>query len=151
MMKNNRYFWSPSASGFYDRQVSDMENAPDDLVPITNKKWAQLLLANQNGATIISDDDGQPIAVHPVKPSAADVKRWATRRIKAEAARRIKMAFPLTAQMNAMREGKADDLRFTAVDRIRAASNLIEQDLADSASPENFPVADHPLWPETDI
>lgn len=149
MMKKNRYFWSPSTAGFFDNQVSDMSTAPDDLIPVTLAKWNKLLAANQQGAAIISDVDGAPISVYPEKAAPVDLKRWAMRSIKREAKRRIERIFPLSAQMNSMRACGADDPRFAAIDAIRSASNLIEQDLANSENIAEFPIATHPLWPES--
>jgi hypothetical protein len=48
--------------------------------------------------------------------------------IKAEAARRIAaLRFPLSSQINALREGRGDDPRFAAIDDIRKWSNEKEE------------------------
>lgn len=55
---------------------------------------------------------------------AADIAR-----VRELTGRKIEAAFPLYAQLNAMREGNSDDPRFAEVDALRAWSNAVEAKL----------------------
>lgn len=135
-------YFSASFGGFVEKGTHDP--LPDDAIQLTKKRHAALVAANEAGAAVVADSNGKPEVVWP----PARDHSYIMRRVKREAARRIKIVFPIWAQINAIRMGLTDDPRFDAIDGIRAASTLIEQDLQDSAKPAEFPIADHPLWPE---
>lgn len=148
-----KIYWSASARGFFSNAAHSEDQIPDDAVKITEKMHAQLLAANAEGASIENGPSGKPVAVWPAKAPVEERRERAIVRVKREAARRIDAIFPLWDQLNAMRACVehgilfAEDDRFAALDAIRQASDLIEQDIAASADPDAVPVADHPLWP----
>lgn len=141
-----KIFFDPT-TGWFLGSKTHKGKIPDNAVPISAKLHRDILAECQAtpGGTIIADADGNPVVAKPDKaPRFEAVKSL----IKREAGRRIALIFPITAQMNAMREGRHDEPLFAAVDAIRAASDMIEQDLSNSDEPDDFPIADHPLWPE---
>lgn len=141
--------YSASARGFFD---SDLHRSmPDDAVAITRTRHAQLLAGQADGHEIVPDQRGRP-QLRPLGPSTLPEARAAcVHAIKREALRRIDMRMPLWRQINALRE--SFDPGFHEVDLIRAASNLIEEQIAAISSIDDivgFPVTNHPLWPEFD-
>ena len=65
-------------------------------------------------------------------------KQLAVVALKIEASRRIEaLGFSLTAQLNAVREGRSNDPRFAAIDAVRTWSNEEETKL--KAAPEKSP------------
>ena len=65
------HLFSPSTRGFYDPQIHDV--IPDDAVEISSSAHAALLEAQAAGAVIQPGPDGQPEAVMPAAPDAAEV------------------------------------------------------------------------------
>ncbi len=119
---------------------------PDIAVELTAKRYRELIEAQrETDSQIVAGEDGRPVLL---RPSIASRRELAVRMVKLEAGRRIAAFFPVTAQVNAMRLGLTDDPRFAVIDAIRAASNLIEQDIEQCSEPEMFPIDDNPLWPE---
>jgi len=64
--------YSPSRRGFYVDVVT-YSDPPDDLVDISFELHTELMLAQEQGATIQPDQDGTPIAVYPVAPTPEEV------------------------------------------------------------------------------
>lgn len=142
------FFFSPSTLGFYLEGMH--RNIPADAVEISAVRHAALLKAQAERGPIEIDRHGKPVAARA--PSATSRRALLLVAIRAEARRRIEAISPVWRQMNDMRTPTpASAARFAAIDAIRAASALIEQDLAEtgSAALGSFPIADHPLWPET--
>lgn len=143
------FLWSPSRNGFYAPAAPYPPGSlPDDLVPITASRHAELMAAQAAGATITADAKGRPRAQ---LPDASDRRRQLRGAIRAEARRRITQISPLWRQLNDLREQTpAATARFARIDAIRAASTLIEQNLAEAPASalSTFPVATHLLWPE---
>lgn len=141
-------FYSAARRGFFDDAVHT--DLPVDAVKVSKARHRQLLEAQDQGAQIVPGSNGSPVLLH-LSP-APDLRARMVRRIKRIAARRITAISPAWRQLNDLRQmslAAAD--RFAAIDAIRAASNLIEQDLAATADTAlaNFPLQDHPLWPTT--
>lgn len=144
----SKIFYSASRRGFFDPAIHDP--LPDDAVRVTAPRHAALLAAQAEGAQILPDKDGRPRAVFPSRP---DLRAALLRDVKREARRRIEAISPVWRQLNDLREGGDDAaVRFARIDAVRAASQLIELQLAEvpAAALDGFPVADNPLWPETD-
>ncbi|HET6536712.1 MAG TPA: phage tail assembly chaperone [Sphingopyxis sp.] len=74
-------YFSPSATAFYDAA----QPRPDDAIPISRERLGQLMDEQAEGRIITSDARGQPIAVTPPPPSAAE----AAARLRAERDRRL--------------------------------------------------------------
>lgn len=140
-------FFSPSSGGFYHPQVH--QKMPDDVQEISVAQHAALMKAQAERGPISVDRNGKPVPARA--PSATSRRALLLPAIRAEARRRIEAISPVWRQMNDMRTPTpASTARFAAIDAIRAASALIEQDLAETgtAALGSFPIADHPLWPE---
>lgn len=137
---------------FFDLRMFPEDRLPPGAVRITPEKLAALLAGQAAGLTIAADGKGKPRLIAPMPTRPALIAA-----IKREAAARILLVSPAWRQANDLREiglqGAADALaRFARIDAIRAASNLIEDQLAttpDRALP-SFPITDNPLWPEYD-
>lgn len=142
------FFFSPSSGGFYHSQVH--QKMPNDVQEITASQHAALVKAQAERGPITLDRNGKPV---PARAPSATVRRALLLvAIRAEARRRIEAISPIWRQMNDMRTPTpASAARFAAIDAIRAASALIEQDLSETSTAAlgNFPIGDHPLWPET--
>lgn len=137
--------YSPATGGFYDTAFEYADGLPADGVEITADQHVRLLTGAASGQ-VIALQDGVP-ALAPRTPTRAQL----VQAIKAEAARRIELIAPLWRQLNDTRNPTPESAaRFAAIDAIRTASNLIEQDLAETDTPglPAFPITDHPLWPE---
>lgn len=138
-------FYSAAAHGFFDDAIHP--DLPDDAVPISAERHRELLAAQAIGAIITADNSGNPRASRP----SLDARRTsALLRVKREAARRIEAIAPLWRQLNDQRAPTPESTaRFTAIDAIRAASNLIEADVVDlpAAALDALDIAAHPLWP----
>ena len=139
-------YYSATAHGFFDSAIHTV--VPEDAVQIRPARHRQLLAAQSEGAKIEADASGRPRIRHPL----ADEKRAALlRQAKREAARRIDAVAPIWRQMNDMRAPGPDaDARFAAIDAIRAASTLIERQIA-SASADRLAALDiaaHDAWPK---
>lgn len=76
-------FYSKSTGGFYNRAIHG-DNIPADAVEITDSEHTALLAEQSAGKVIRADKDGNPVAVDPPKPTAAQV--W--EQIKTERDRR---------------------------------------------------------------
>ena len=139
--------YSPTTGGFYPAGDAD---CPADACTITAARHAALLAAQAEGGEIVPDKNGKPI----IKTVTVRQTRAAIgNRIKANARVRIHAISPPWRQLNDLREpSPAGAARFAAIDALRAASDLIERDLAATATSAlpDFPVSDHPLWPEED-
>lgn len=143
------FHWSPSRGCFFAVDAPyPAGSLPDDLIPVTAARHAELMAAQAAGATIISDAKGRPRAKLPGQP---DQRRQLRAAIRAEARRRITAVSPLWRQINDLRHpSAAGEARFARIDAIRAASALIEDNLAEvpATALATFPVATHLLWPE---
>ena len=141
------HFYSPSTGQWYDDRLSP--EMPDDAVRVAPARKAELFAAQASGATIVPGTGGKPRAVRPegVRP-----REQLLRAIKREANRRILTIAPVWRQLNDMRlpDNAPARSRTAAIDAVRAASEIIERDLAetDDAALPAFPVSEHPLWPE---
>lgn len=141
--------YSPAAGGFFDPALEYPGGLPADGIAITPAHHAQLLDGLASGQQITVTRAGRVVLVSP-PPSRAALLRA----IKHEAARRIEAIAPLWRQLNDARAPTPQSAaRFAAIDAIRGASALIEQDLAATADKglRGFPVADHPLWPTLNL
>jgi hypothetical protein len=78
-------FYSPSQRGFFDPAVHG-DSVPDDVVAISPQHHANLLAGQASGKVIAPDEHGFPVLVDPPKPSLADAKADALRRVDAFAA-----------------------------------------------------------------
>lgn len=138
------YWYSPSARGFYP-QKGPHKFKPADAVSVTEAEHTKLFPKDGPQHEIVAGPKGKPQwRIDALEDRvAACIKA-----VKIEAGGRIAAILPLSTQMNLVRDGRLDDPRFAIVDAIRAASNLIEHDIASSEEPEAVPIADHPLWPE---
>lgn len=139
--------FSPATGGFYDTAFEYADGLPADGVEITADQHVRLLVGAAAGRSIRPGKGGKPVLADRV-PTAAQL----IAQIRREAARRIDAVAPVWRQLNDLRSpSPAAATRFAAIDAIRAASNLIEQDLAATDTPglSSFPITDHPLWPET--
>jgi hypothetical protein len=65
-------FFSPDTRGFYSQNVHGAA-IPADAVPITAEAHAALMAAQAQGAAIQPDANGNPVAVFPTPPTAAEV------------------------------------------------------------------------------
>lgn len=138
-------FFSPSSLGFFDDAVHDV--LPDDAVPISADRHRELLAAQASGATITADSNGKPRAS---RPSVDSRRAAALRQVKREAARRIEAIAPLWRQLNDQRAPTTEsDARFAAIDGIRVASDLIEQNvvLLSASAIDVLDIPAHPFWP----
>ena len=145
------YWYSPSTGGFYPANRKG-KGKPADAVLVTAAEHAELFPADQPHREIETGPNGKP----RWKVQGIDQHRAAAvALVKREAARRIEAVLPLYKQLNALRDCMVDPRQvdhhhhvFAMIDRIRAASNHIEQDLHECANPDAYPVSDNPLWPE---
>lgn len=141
------FFFSPSTRGFYHPEVHPQ--MPDDAIELTAAQHASLLAAQAQRGPIRLDRAGKPVAARAETAAVRRARLVAA--IRSEARRRIEAISPIWRQMNDMRSPTpASAARFTAIDAVRAASALIEQDLAETSTSAlaSFPITDHPLWPE---
>ena len=141
------HWYSPSRRGF-GLIIWGKKKRPKDAIDISAEEHAALFPPGQPTREIETGPDGKP---RWKLASIDDQRADAIFAVKAEAKRRIEAVLPLHKQMNAMRVGGPDaDAAFQKIDAIRAASNLIEKDIADSEMPLDVPVTDHPAWLEFD-
>lgn len=134
-------FFSAATGGFYRPDV----NRPADAVEISDAAHARLLAGQAAGRAIVPGKGGKPVLADRIPLRAQLVTA-----IRREAARRIEAIAPAWRQLNDLRDpSPAAAARFAAIDAVRAASTLIEQDLSETATTGllAFPVADHPAWP----
>lgn len=139
-------YYSATAHGFFDSAIHAV--IPEDAVQIRPARHRQLLAAQADGARIEADANGRP----RTRRASSDEKRsQLLRQAKREAARQIATISPLWRQMNDMRApGPAADARFAAIDAIRAASALIEQQIASASADQlaALDIAAHDAWPK---
>lgn len=142
--------YSASSRGFFDSALH--RDIPEDAVTVSSRRHAALLAGQANGHEIVPDARGRP-QLRSLQPQTVEAAMAAcVHAIRQEAARRIYQRFPVWKQLNALRENR--DPGFHEIDAIRAASNLIEQQLDAVTTLDGiaaFPVLDHPLWPQFDI
>ena len=139
--------YSASARGFFDTKLH--RAIPADAVTVTARRHAQLFAGQAEGHAIVPDDRGRPQLQRLAACSLAVARVAKMAAMKREAARRIDQRMPLWRQINALRD--QSDPGFHEIDAIRAASNLIEQQIAeigDVAAVLTFDVGACPLWPE---
>lgn len=141
------YWYSPS-----ERRVGmtswGKKKRARDAVDLTADEHAALFPAGEPTREIETGPDGKP---RWRMASIDDQRADAIFAVKAEAKRRIEAVLPLHKQLNALRLDhlSAENCEaFATIDAIRAASNLIEQDIAESEKPLAVPIKDHPAWPE---
>lgn len=136
---------------FFDSALHGRD-IPPDAVPIRNEaEYQRLLEARNDGCDIELASSGTLKIVRPV-PDLDQRRAELVHLTRQEAARRIEAISPVWRQMNDMREpSEAGAARFAAIDLVRAASGLIEQDIAGSGARalKSFSVADSKHWPET--
>lgn len=141
--------YSASARGFFDTDLH--RDIPEDAETVSTKRYAALLAGQAEGYEIVADKRGRP-QLRALGPATLESARAAcVQAIKREAARRIDQRMPLWRQINALRANS--DPGFHAIDLIRSASNLIEEQLLGVATVDAiaaFPVSDNPLWPQFD-
>lgn len=149
MGDTSKVFYSASRAGFFSRSVHD--EIPDDAVAVSPSRHAALLAGQADGYEIVPDKRGRP-QLRALAPATLQAARAACMHaIKREAARRINERMPIWKQINALRDNS--DPGFHQIDLIRAASNMIEEQLAAIGSIDAisaFPVTEHPLWPDFD-
>lgn len=91
----SKYF-SSSAKGFFDTDLAEYE-LPADAVEISREQHAELMVAQSNGATIQSDENGYPVAVFPPPKTLAEAQTEVWEKIKAERERRKAGGFKVDA------------------------------------------------------
>lgn len=136
-------------AAFFDADIHG-SNIPTDAVKVTAARHAQLVAGQAEGKTIAATAKGRPKLVDPIT-TAADRRAQLVAAVKREAARRINAVSPIWRQLNDLRAGAdAGGERFSQIDAIRHASELIEVSVADcpDGAVGEFPVRDNPLWPE---
>ena len=135
--------------GFFDTAIHG-DDLPDDAVPISTARHAELMEAQAEGKELYADDDGIPRYREP-RVDAAETRAALVARVRAEARRRITAVSPEWRQLNDMREpSDAGAARFAAIDGIRAASGDLERVIGDTriADLETLdPTRDH-FWPK---
>lgn len=133
-------FYSPSTRGFY-REDIHRKSMPVDAIKITNKQHRELMLAQQQGHHLEATPTG-PV-VRYARAEKDDALAAATKRVKAEARRRILRIATLEQQSNDSAAlalaalGWGDSTvpasareRRHKIDAVRDASNRIEDALA---------------------
>ncbi len=128
-------FYSASVGGFFDSDIH--ATLPGDAVPITAEEHAALLAGQREGKIIQADDRGRPVARAPKVPTDM-LRAHLVDLVKREAAHRIGRVAPMWRQLNDARDlpqatgaaREAIEARHAAIDAIRAASDLIEQQIA---------------------
>lgn len=137
------------AGAFYDSRIHG-EDIPAEAVQISAAKHAELMDAQGEGREIYMTRGGN--VSHRARSIPIAQRRaamvTATRR---EAARRIEAISPVWRQLNDFRQPSPEgEARFAQVDGIRAASAVVEMDIAEmgAAAIEAFDIASHPAWPD---
>lgn len=139
--------YSASARGFFDTSLH--ASIPGDAVPVAQKRYAALLKGQAEGHQIVPDVRGRPQLRSLAPATHASARAACVAAIKREAARRINECMPLWRQINALRD--KSDPGFHQIDAIRAASDLIEQqveELTEISALQAFDIAACPLWPD---
>jgi hypothetical protein len=60
-----KHYFSRSTNGFYNDDIHEPHQIPEDCVEITETVWRQLLDDHSQGKIIQSDANGYPIAINP--------------------------------------------------------------------------------------
>ena len=139
-------YYSATAHGFFDSAIHT--DIPADALRIAPARHRKLLAAQAEGAVIEAAPTGKPRIRRQL---VDDVRARMLQQVKREAARQIATISPLWRQMNDMRApGPAADARFAAIDAIRAASALIEQQIASASADQlaALDIAAHDAWPK---
>lgn len=139
--------YSASARGFFDSNLH--RSIPEDAVTVTARRHAALLAGQAEGHEIVPDARGRPQLRSLLPPTTEAAKAACVHAIRQEAARRINQRLPVWKQLNALRENL--DPGFHEIDAIRAASDLIEQqveELTEISALQGFDIAACPLWPD---
>lgn len=153
--------YSATTGSFYVRGIH--RDIPEDVQPITNARHRELLAAQAGGREIIADARGRPTRAR--LPSLDERRAAAVAGIKREAASRIDSAAPIWRQLNdaALMSAAAFDeaargsalflealARRSAIDAIRAASDVIEVSIAGlrAQALDAFDPAEDPRWPQ---
>lgn len=128
-------FFSPSTGGFYIESVHG-RNVPDDAVKITTKRHQELMVARQQGHTVVMGLNG-PEIVRTASPEEHFGRALGS--IKREARNRILAVATLERQSNdnaALATGAPGESEYDAalarrarINAIREASNAIEGQL----------------------
>lgn len=143
--------FAASTGRFYAAALTYPDGVPPDAVKVSPERHAALLFGQVEGKQIVADARGRPQLASPVI-----TRDQLTRAIKREAAARILAVSPDWRQANDLRAvlasgeiGPAAEERFARIDAVRAASDLIEDQLVLTANKAlaKFPVADNPYWP----
>lgn len=158
MSRASRLYFSASAGGFYDEAVHGAA-IPDDAVPVTRARHAELIAAQAKGAAIVAGEGGRP---HVARAPATIAHRRATAiaSAKREAQRRILAVAPLWRQANdnaaialealdgAGRDVDAALDRRHRIDALRDCSDTLEAAIAamDAAALDALQIADDGHW-----
>lgn len=140
-------YFDPSTAAILEQGTHEL---PANAIRLRPARLASIVQGMADGAELVADARGKP---HLRWPDANQRRTAALAAVRAEAARRIHAVSPIWRQINDLRSDITIEARerWAAIDAIREASNLIERDVADSDAKAlaDFPVATHPLWPET--
>lgn len=138
--------------GFYDSQIHG-DAIPEDATYVSPARFDELMAAQAAGASIVSSEVGNPVLANVPSTSLAAARAQKIGQTKAEALGRITAIAPLWQQINDLRNIAAPEVlaRFADIDAVRAASTLIEAEIAaapDASALEALAIADNALWPE---
>lgn len=145
MTVEHSYYFSKTTRGFYYSGVHT--SIPEDAVRISDQKYRELMESQASLGEIQYDDDGMPVPAK--KPDSEELRRIFVNQIKEEAHRLILKVSPIWQQLNDLRiHTDAGQRRFDEIDRIRKASNLIEEEMINLSDEEldRFTPVDHPLF-----
>ena len=79
-----RYFYSPSAGGFYDAAgIHSAEQIPQDAVRLTDDEYVALLDGQSAGRRIAHDESGYPVLQDPPPPSESEIVAGLTAAVQA--------------------------------------------------------------------
>lgn len=76
----NSVFYSPTAGGFYTREIHG-DSIPGDAVEITEAEHAALIEGQSQGKRIVVDESGRPVLVDPPPVPAAERRATAKRAV----------------------------------------------------------------------
>lgn len=142
-----KIYYSASHRGFFDPAIHTL---PEDAVPVTKRRHAQLVKEQEKGGEIVPGPDGKPLIR---KITADDQRTRLAVMVDREARRRIIAVSPIWRQINDQRApSQAGAARFARIDAIREASGQIKATLAamNATQLAAFDAASSPLWPEFD-
>lgn len=147
MSGKSKIYYSPGLRGFFSPDVHG--TIVEDAVIVSATRHAELIAGQADGHEIVPDRRGRPQLRRLGPSTIAEARAACVHAIKVEAARQIDKRMPLWRQINALRD--QSDPGFHEIDAIRAASNLIETQVAEMADLKAllaFDVGACPLWPE---